>query len=530
MHLFAEPRVTISAPALLFFDEWYQTRHFFERPRDILLDHFCVVSKQDRADMKPEKFTPIGSRDVPLSDEIRDYLFGTHFYDFFSEPIPLHVPQETFFGHTHVIGGTGAGKTQWLSQLILHHINDPSRPSVVVVDSQGDLIGKLWRMREIRDRSILISPKDVENPLAINVFDLKRLGTYNQTDREQVVAGAIDTLDYLFSGIVGAELTAKQSVFFRLVSRLLITLPQTLGRNATLLDVLNILDDLAPYEAAVAALPMIHRKFFEKDFKDATFKQTKEQIRYRLNGIFENPTLERMFTAPETKLDIFAELNKGSIILVDTAKDFLKSASPHFGRILISLVLQAVLERAVIAENKRHPAHLVVDEAAEYFDRNIDGFLTQARKYRLGCTFAHQYLDQCTPALKSSFAANTAIKMAAGVSTHDARILAPDLHTTPDFITGQPRLHFATYIRSVTPSAVSVPVVAGLLDEEEHMSSSEEQEYLRRNRDRITFVNKPCDVSEHEHDLTSAKENAQPSTKIGKNDPDSPDISVGDTW
>ena len=52
----------------------------------------------------------------------------------------------------------------------------------------------------------------------------------------------------------------------------------------------------------------------------------------------------------------------------------------------------------------------IVDEAAAYFDSNIDDLLTEARKYRCGCIFAHQYLDQATSALKSSFAANTTIK------------------------------------------------------------------------------------------------------------------------
>jgi hypothetical protein len=128
-------------------------------------------------------------------------------------------------------------------------------------------------------------------------------------------------------------------------------------------------------------------------------------------------------------------------------------ASSHFGRIFISLVLQAVLERAAIPEAERKPAFLIVDEAASYFDTNIDDLLTEARKYKLGCVFAHQFLDQVTSSLRASLAANTAIKMAGGVSTADARALAPDLRTT-DFVLGQPALHFAAYIRNVTPSAI----------------------------------------------------------------------------
>ena len=182
-----------------------------------------------------------------------------------------------------------------------------------------------------------------------------------------------------------------------------------------------------PHQKAIESLPPIQRNFFERDFASKTFAQTKEQIRYRLNAILENPTLARLFTSPETKIDLFDVLNKGGIVLVDTAKDFLKGSSGHFGRIFISLVLQAVLERAVIPEHKRRPTFLIVDEAAAYFDSNMDDFLTEARKYKCGCVFAHQFLDQATPALKASLAANTTIKFAGGVSTSDARALASDI-------------------------------------------------------------------------------------------------------
>jgi hypothetical protein len=65
-----------------------------------------------------------------------------------------------------------------------------------------------------------------------------------------------------------------------------------------------------------------------------------------------------------------------------------------------------------------------LDEAAGYFDDNIDDLLTQARKYKLGLLFSHQYLTQLAPALHSSIASNTSIKLAGGVSDRDARSMA----------------------------------------------------------------------------------------------------------
>ena len=62
------------------------------------------------------------------------------------------------------------------------------------------------------------------------------------------------------------------------------------------------------------------------------------------------------------------------------------------------------------------------------------------------------------------------MKLAGGVSTGDARALAPDMRTTADFIVGQPRLHFAAYFRGATKSAVSVRVEVGRLESEPTMT------------------------------------------------------------
>jgi len=434
--------------------------------------------------------------DLPLDEFADQYLSGTPFHALFKTPVPLKLTHEDRFNHMHIVGGTGAGKTTLLENLIAHDFNSPHCPSLIIVDSQGDLINKLSHLDRFhpdhgtfRDRFVLITPKDIQRPPALNIFDVNRsrLGGYDDLTKEQVVAGVIQTFDYLFSGLLGADLTAKQGVFFKYIARLMLALPQTMGRNATILDMMALMEDPTPYKAAIASLPPIQRNFFEKDFGGKTFVQTKEQIRYRLQAIIENPAIARLFTSPETRIDLFDKMNKGSIILVDTAKDFLKGASSHFGRIFISLVLQAVLERAAIPEHERRPAFLIVDEAASYFDSNIDDLLTEARKYKVGCVFAHQFLDQCTSSLRASLAANTSIKMVSGVSMQDARALAPDMRTAPDFILSQPRLHFASHIRNVTPQAVSIPVRLGALKQEPELSRDAYERLRELNRERVSL-------------------------------------------
>lgn len=486
-----EPGRLIQRIFMTLADDQYVDRGLFKGVTNRLFENLARASGRDPKDEKSSKpWKHASESSLPLHEMVDSYLSGTPFHELFLIPVPLKLTHEDRFNHMHVVGGTGAGKTSLIENLIIHDLISPDPPSLVLVDPHGDLIRKLTRANlGIQDRLIIIDPRDIHNPPALNVFALnnRRINSYDEATREQVTAGVIQTFDYLFSGLVGADLTAKQGVFFRYVARLMLSMPETMGRNATIVDMLRLMSDATPYMPAINALSDIPKEFFLRDFNSKTFVQTKEQIRYRLQAIIENPTMARLFTSPETKVDLFAEMNRGAIILVDTAKDYLKGASDNFGRFFISLVLQAVLERAAIPANRRKDTFLIIDEAASYFDSNIDDLLTEARKYKCGLVLAHQYLDQATGSLRASLAANTGTKFASGLSAADARAMATDMRTTPDFILSQPKLQFAAHIRNVTPQAVSIPIRAGSLAGAPKLSAEAFAGIMEANRRKVSL-------------------------------------------
>jgi len=490
--------ITATMTATRFYD-----RGMFKDLADRLLANARKVSGSTPTNRRPLK--PATESDLPLDELVSGYLGGTPFHDLLMAPVPLKLSQKDRFSHMHVVGGTGAGKTSLLEHLILSDLRSPDPPSLVIVDPHGDLINRLTHADlGIEDRLIVIDPRDTKHPPALNVFAInqERMRGYDEATREQVTAGVIQTFDYLFTGLVGADLTAKQGVFFRYVARLMLALPDALGRNATILDMIQLMRDPTPYAKAIEQLPPLQREFFAHDFATKTFAQTKEQIAYRLRAIIENPTLARLFTAPETKVDLFTELNRGSVILVDTAKDFLKDGSGNFGRIFISLTLQAVLERAAIPEARRKPTFLIVDEAATYFDSNIDDLLTDARKYRCGVVLSHQYLDQATGSLRASLHANTGIKFASGLSASDARSMAPEMRTTADFILNQPGLQFAAHIKNVTPQAVSIPIRPGALARVPTLSPAAYERLVERNRTKVSLPSVPVSPATPDEDIS----------------------------
>ena len=131
------------------------------------------------------------------------------------------------------------------------------------------------------------------------------------------------------------------------------------------------------------------------------------------------------------------------------------------------------------------PTFVYIDEAADYFDRNIGLILSQARKFNVGMVLAHQYLGQLEPKLQEAFSANTSIKFAGGVSARDARTLAPMLYCDPALIEAQPKGSFAAHVRGVTKSALPLKFPFGHMEAMDRMSTDEQDVLRQAMRDRF---------------------------------------------
>jgi len=488
------PAVTEAVIGALF-DEDLEARHLFERHRKRLETNLILASGGNPADPEAFKRAP----KLPAKSDIKDpadlvttYLGGTPISDLFAGLLDFTIPNAARFEHHHIVAGSGHGKTQTLQYLIAEDLQAVARGarSLIVLDSQGDLIRTISGLKlfapgaPLHERVVIIDPTDVEYPVSLNLFDvgLDRLDQYSQLDRERLTNSILELYDFVLGSLLSAELTQKQNVIFRYVTRLMLHIP-----DATIHTLRELMepDSEVKFAAHIAKLNGTARHFFETEFAAREFKQTRQQVLRRLWGILENQTFERMFSHPRSKLDLFAEMNAGKVILINTAKDLLKEQGTEiFGRFFIALIAQAAQERATLSASARLPTFVYVDEAADYFDRNIGLILSQARKFNVGMVLAHQYLGQLEPKLQEAFAANTSIKFAGGVSARDARTLAPMLYCDPALIEAQPKGSFAAHVRGVTKSALPLKFPFGHMEAMDRMSADEREALQRAMRER----------------------------------------------
>lgn len=413
------------------------------------------------------------------------YLHSSYISNVLGFNVSLDIPEARRFEHTYVLGPTGTGKTQLLQQLILSDLKRPG--TVIVIDSQADLINNIKALKEIpKERLVIIDPTDVEYPLALNIFDIgqDRIARYSPLEYERHINGVIEQLGYVFSSILGSELTSKQGVALNFVLRLLIHIP-----NATIHTLRDIFTPkgLEPFTKYVAKLSQTGQQFFQHEFNNKAFDETKTQILRRLYSILENPTIERLFSHPKSRLNLKDEMDSGKVILINTSKDLLKQQGcTFFGRFFLSLITQAALERASQHPSKRCPTYVYIDEVGDYIDPTVNTILEQTRKYKIALTMAHQQLAQLPPEVRASVATNTSIKFIGSVSSEDARALADNMRTTWETLRNQKRLHFSLYVRGYLHKPCTIAVRPGRMEAQSRRTPQEMQELLESTRQRYS--------------------------------------------
>jgi hypothetical protein len=422
---------------------------------------------------------------------IDSYFKGSPFHALLSTVITYRIPSASRSEHTHVLGGSGHGKTELLKLLITDDMMQAldDQRSILVIDSQGDMIKSLLSLPffepddgPLADRLIIIDPNDIQVPPALNLFALATEAS-DLLIREKKIQSATALYEYLFGELLGAEMTQRQGTLFSYLARLMVEIPR-----ATIHTLKDVLEHGDKYKVYMNRLSGSAKDFFQTRFFDPSYRPVKTQVINRLWGILSTGTLDRMFSSSEMRIDFAEAFQSGKIIFVNTAKELLKSeASSFFGRFILSLVSHSIIERAGIKEYDRVPVSIYIDEAHEYLDTVMAELFSQSRKYGVSLTIAHQNLDQLDNQLRSAIAASTSVKIAGGLSDKDARAMAGDMKCSPQFISQRVKsdkdTEFAIFIRNELSAAATLYVPLGLTRQRQVLSEDNISLLYARNRE-----------------------------------------------
>jgi hypothetical protein len=214
--------------------------------------------------------------------------------------------------------------------------------------------------------------------------------------------------------------------YFRNAVMLVIEDPDT---GCTLLDVSRVLADKTYRELKISHCknPIVVQFWKEiagKAGGEASLANIVPYITSKFDVFLSNEIM-RPIVSQEKSAFNFREIMDGKkILLVNLAKGRLGDINSNLiGLIVVGKILMAALSRVDSFGTDLPPFYLYIDEFQNVTTDSISTILSEARKYKLSLTVAHQYISQLEEKIKNSVFGNVGSMAVFRVSSDDAEYL-----------------------------------------------------------------------------------------------------------
>lgn len=321
--------------------------------------------------------------------------------------------------HLYLIGQTGTGKSTLLLNLISQDLENGE--GLALLDPHGDLAGAALHHvpRHRTNDLVYLDPADRDHPIGFNPLS-------NVPDHlKPVVAdGIVASFRHVWPDSWGPRL----DYILTNAIRALLDMP-----GATLLMLPRLLIDPGYRERVVThhVRDPVVRGFWLNEYADYNDRFRVEAIAPIQNKIGKAlmvPVLRNMLAQPKSTITMRRLMDERAILICNLSKGAIGESTSHLlGALLVTSIAQAALSRTNIAAEARLPFHLYADEFQSFATESFALILSEARKYALTLTLAHQYLDQLPEALRAAVFGNVGSMLACRIGAVDAPVLAEQI-------------------------------------------------------------------------------------------------------
>lgn len=338
------------------------------------------------------------------------------------------IEQEVFFGredrvrHTYVIGQTGTGKTVFLKNMIIQDIKNGD--GVCFIDPHGtDIEHILANIPPERiDDVIYFDPAYTARPMGLNMLE------YDVRFPEQKIF-VINELLAIFNKLFDMK-TAGGPMFeqyFRNACGLVMEDPES---GMTLLEISRVMSDKAFRQLKLSKCknPIISQFWenAEKTTGESALANFVPYITNKFDPFVSNDIMRPVIAQEKSVLNFRDIMDKKKILLVNLSKGRLGDINSHLiGLLLVGKITMAALSRVdIVGKEKVNDFYLYIDEFQNITTDSIEVILSEARKYRLALTVAHQYVEQLEDNIKNAVFGNVGTMVVHRVSPENAEIFA----------------------------------------------------------------------------------------------------------
>jgi len=328
--------------------------------------------------------------------------------------VPLSLSSEDRRHHLYVIGKSGTGKSTLLENLIAQDI--ATGRGFALIDPHGGVADNVLDLipKNRADDVVYFDPADADFPIGFNV-----VSNVPPEQRPLAASGIVSVFKNLWPDSWGPRL---EYILYACVAALLDC------QNVSLLGIPRMLSD-ERYRAFVIRQikdPMV-RSFWVNEFEEYDRRYRQEAIapiQNKVGQLFMSPHLRNVLGQVRSKIGARFMMDEGRIFIAKLSKGKIGEDKANLiGALLVSQFQLAAMARSDTPEDKRRDFHLYVDEFQSFASDSFISILSEARKYRLCLTLAHQYTDQLRPGIRDAVFGNVGSLVAFRVGYVDAEVL-----------------------------------------------------------------------------------------------------------
>ncbi len=338
----------------------------------------------------------------------------------------IFIAPEDRMRHFYVIGQTGTGKTALLKNMIVQDIK--AGHGACFIDPHGsDVMDILANIPADRYEDVVyFDPASIERPMALNMLE------YDVRFPEQKTF-VVNEMFNIFQKLYGGVPESMGPIFeqyFRNATGLVVEDPES---GCTLLDVSRVMSNKAFRDLKISkcknpVIVQFWKEIAEKAGGEASLANVVPYITSKFDVFLANEIMRPIIAQEKSSFNMRDIMDNKKILLVNLSKGRLGDINSHLiGLILVGKILMAALSRVdSFGKGGRRQCpdfYLYLDEFQNITTDSISTILSEARKYRLALSVAHQFIGQLDEKIKNAVFGNVGSMAVFRVGTEDAEFL-----------------------------------------------------------------------------------------------------------
>ncbi len=337
--------------------------------------------------------------------------------DYRNKLTPFGIKAEDRTRHVYVIGKTGMGKSTLLENMAVQDLRGGE--GMAFIDPHGstaELLLDYVPENRIND-VVYFAPFDTDYPVAFNIME--DVGH----DKRHLVANGLMSA---FKKIWVDAWSARMEYILNNTLLALLEYP-----DATLLGVNRMFTDKDYRKKVVDHItdPSI-KSFWVDEYAKYTDRYTQEAtpaIQNKVGQFVSNPLIRNIIGQPKSTFNIREMMDQKKILIMNLSKGKVGEQNTNLlGSMLITKIYLAAMSRADATREEMSNLpnfYFFVDEFQSFANESFADILSEARKYHLNLTIAHQYIEQMQEEVRAAVFGNVGTMITFRVGSFDADVL-----------------------------------------------------------------------------------------------------------